>query len=202
MAEDVRSLTSYGTATLFEACPGVRALPNEIRPLFCPIELSGIAYPVRAPAGDNLAVHLALAEVSAGSVLVISTEGESRKGFWGEVMTEAALARGVAGLVTDGAVRDSKAIRGFRFPVFSRGIAIPGTTKLQEGSRNCAIELAGFQISPGDFVAGDDDGVVVIPKDLLEKVRKAAELRTRKETEFIGQLRKGALTIDLLGLRK
>jgi hypothetical protein len=126
--------------------------------------------------------------------------GERRKGFWGELMTEAAVARGISGLVTDGAVRDIKAIRDLGFPVFSAGIAVPGTAKLQEGTRNSQIELSGVSVAPGDIVFGDDDGVVLVPKDLLEAVGQSAERRMRKEAEFIRQLSQGALTVDLLGL--
>src|SRR5690348_17079651 len=97
---DHQDLASFGTATLFEADRRVRAMRPEIMPLFRPILLSGPAFTVAAAAGDNLAVHLALAEAPAGSVLVVAAGGELRRGFWGEVMTEAALARGIAGLVT------------------------------------------------------------------------------------------------------
>ena len=110
-------------------------------PLFRPILLSGPAYNVAAVPGDNLEVHLALADAPAGSVLVVATGGELRMGFWGEVMTEAALARGIAGLVTDGAVRDIRAIRDLQFPVFSAGVAIPGTQKKVSGQRNVEIQI-------------------------------------------------------------
>jgi 4-hydroxy-4-methyl-2-oxoglutarate aldolase len=202
MMVSIADLLQYGTATIFEAYPGAKALPGEIAPLWRPIQLCGPAFPVYAPPGDNLAAHLALAEAPEGCVLVVYTGGEKRKGFWGEVMTEAATARRVSGLVTDGAVRDIKAIRDLGFPVFSAGIAIPGTVKLQEGTRNSQIELSGVPVAPGDIVFGDDDGVVLVPKDLLEAVGQSAEKRMRKEAEFIRQLKQGALTVDLLGLRK
>ena len=202
MGQDFRDLLDYGTATLFEACPDVRALSNNIRPLFCPIAVYGVAYPVYAPPGDNLAVHLALAEAPPGSVLMVGTEAETHKGFWGEVMTEAAIARQLSGLITDGAVRDTNSIRKLHFPVFSAGIAIPGTVKAKQGRRNCSIQLGGVEISPGDVVIGDDDGVVIVPQTSVATAREAADLRTRKERDFIDKLRNGALTIDLLGLRR
>src|SRR3954468_1341389 len=99
---DHHELASFGAATLFEADRRVRAMRPGIAPLYRPILLCGPAFTVSAGPGDNLAVHLALAEAPAGSVLVVATGGELSKGFWGEVMTQAALARGIAGLVTDG----------------------------------------------------------------------------------------------------
>jgi 4-hydroxy-4-methyl-2-oxoglutarate aldolase len=199
---DNSEVLAYGTATLFEAYEGVRALSPSVAPLFRPILMCGPAFPVYSPAGDNLAVHLALAEAPSGSVLVVSTGGETNKGFWGEVMTEAALARGIAGLVTDGAVRDIKAIRDLKFPVFSSGVAIPGTRKRETGTRNMAIQLAGVTVFPDDIVVGDDDGVVVIPREMFPSAIQAAAARTQNESALISRLRQGELTMDLLNLRK
>jgi len=133
-------LAKYSTPTLAEASSHVVVLPPVIAPLFRPIQLSGPVYLVLAMPGDNLAVHLALAKAPGGSVLVVATGPELQKGFWGEIMTEAALARKIRGLVTDGAVRDTRPIRESAFPVFCAGVAISGTTK---------ISPRGWMITPG-----------------------------------------------------
>ena len=86
----------YAAATLFEASDDVAALAPTIAPLYRPIRLSGPAYTILADPGDNLAVHLGLTQASPGSVLVVASGMEVEKGFWGEVMMEAALARGPA----------------------------------------------------------------------------------------------------------
>jgi 4-hydroxy-4-methyl-2-oxoglutarate aldolase len=199
--EDHQDLASFGAATLFEADRRVRAMRPDIAPLFRPISLCGPAYTVLAAPGDNLAVHLALAEAPAGSVLVVATGAELRKGFWGEVMTEAALARGIRGLVTDGAVRDTRAIRDLDFPVFCAGVAIPGTEKNVCGSRNMEIQIGGVEVGPGDLIVADDDGVIVVPKASVSDLRLAAASRAQKEAGFITSLRQGALTVDLLKVR-
>jgi 4-hydroxy-4-methyl-2-oxoglutarate aldolase len=201
-SETISELADFGAATLFEAYHDVQALLPNISPLYRPIHVCGPAYPVFAPAGDNLAIHYALAEAPAGSVLVVAAGGEIGKGLWGEVMTVSALARGIRGLVTDGAVRDVRAIRALNFPVFAAGVAIPGTVKQQAGVRNEPVEVGGAIIRPGDIVVGDDDGVVIIGQEAAQQALKAAEMRTRKETSMIQRLREGALTLDLLGLRR
>jgi 4-hydroxy-4-methyl-2-oxoglutarate aldolase len=134
-------LADFGAATLFEASGDAQGLAPDISPLFRPIHVCGRAYPVFAPAGDNLAIHYALAEAPAGAVLVVAAGGEVRKGLWGEVMTASALARGIRGLVTDGAVRDVRAIRMLNFPLFAAGVAIPGTVKQQAGVCNESVEI-------------------------------------------------------------
>lgn len=200
--DNIPDLAAFGTATLFEALPGIRVLPREISPLFEARPFSGRAFPVYAPPGDNLAVHLALAEAPSGSVLVVATGNQIRKAFWGEVTTEAALARGIRGLVTDGAVRDVHAIRNLGFPVFCAAVAIPGTIKAEEGIRNSPVTLKGIVISPTDWIVGDDDGIVIVAEDLVDAAIRAAKEREQREKKVITELRNGAFTIDLFGLRR
>lgn len=195
------NLGTYGTPTLFEASSAVQALSQKITPLYRPIELFGHAYTVKAAPGDNLAVHNALSQAPLNSVLVVTIGSETRHGFWGEVMTEAALARGIRGLVTDGAVRDSEAIRKKSFPVFCVGVAIPGTKKECAGSLDEPVMFGEVVVRPGDFLVGDDDGVVVIPRESADEVLEKARARAEKENAFIEKLRQGQLTLDLLDLR-
>jgi 4-hydroxy-4-methyl-2-oxoglutarate aldolase len=197
----VDHLKDYATPTLFEVSAEVVALAPQIAPLFCPIHLCGPAFTVQTLAADNLPIHRALAEAPPGVVLVVATGGDTEHGFWGEIMLEAALAQGVRGLVIDGAVRDTQAIRSRGFPVFSQGIAIPGTDKRQPGELNTPVRIAGVVVHPGDWIVGDDDGVVVVPEDIAESVVIGAEARARKEADFIRLLRGGELTLDLLSIR-
>jgi 4-hydroxy-4-methyl-2-oxoglutarate aldolase len=197
----VAELGKFGTPTLAEASPEVVALSPTIAPLFRPIQLAGVVYPIQLGPRDNLAAHFAVAEASSGSVLVIATGRETRVGFWGEVLTEAALARGIRGLVTDGAVRDVRAIRDRSFPVFCSGVAIPGTAKNSTGLSNEPITMGDVMIRPGDLILGDDDGVVVVRRDAAVGVLEKAKARSAKEIAFIKRLRDGELTIDLFDLR-
>lgn len=197
----VAELGKFGTPTLAEVSAEVLALSPTIAPLFRPIQLAGIAYPIQLGPRDNLAAHFAVAEAPSGSVLVIATGEEARVGFWGEVLTEAAIARGIRGLVTDGAVRDVRAIRDRSFPVFCAGVAIPGTAKNFAGLLNQPVSMGDVTIRPGDLILGDDDGVVAVRRDVAPDVLEKAKARTVKEMAFIKRLRDGELTIDLYDLR-
>jgi 4-hydroxy-4-methyl-2-oxoglutarate aldolase len=161
----------------------------------------GDAYPVMARASDNLAVHRALAAAPRGSVLVVSTGGDKFRAFWGEIMTRAALARGLAGLVIDAGVRDSHYIRESGFPVFCPGTAIPGTDKSWPGSVNESVVIGNTLVNPGDLVVGDDDGVVVIPQAEVARTLELAQARTEREATIMQKLGEGELTLDLLDLR-
>jgi 4-hydroxy-4-methyl-2-oxoglutarate aldolase len=187
---------------LFEAAPrGVAALSAKIAPLFRPIHVFGTAYPVLAAPGDNMALHLAVAEAPADSVLVVATGSATEHGCWGDILMEAALARGIRGLITDGAIRDSRSIRERGFPIYCAGIAIPGTCKRWPGILNQPVMLGQSVVRPGDYVVGDDDGVVIVSPDAADEVLRGAQARVEKEAAFTQRIRAGELTVDLFHLR-
>jgi 4-hydroxy-4-methyl-2-oxoglutarate aldolase len=162
--------------------------------------VSGQAVTVECPPGDNLMLHVAVANAEPGVVIVATVGGYLLAGAWGEILTEAARARGVAGLVIDGAVRDIDAIEALRFPVFSRGLAIGSCTKERPGTLGASIQFGGATVRPGDLVFGNADGLVIVDQDRIEEVYAAAVTRRDRESEIITRLRQGRTTIELLGL--
>ena len=155
---------------------------------------------MRCTSGDNLAIHVAVAEAPAGSVLVADVGELSDFGYWGEVLTTGAQARGLLGLVIDGGVRDIVPIETLGFPVFASTIALRGATKNQPGAVNTPIRCGGASIVRGDWVVGDADGVVIVPGEHLHEVIEAAAERTKREAALFDALRGGKTTIKLLRL--
>jgi 4-hydroxy-4-methyl-2-oxoglutarate aldolase len=194
-------LAKYATPTLFEVSPQGGALAPVIAPLYRPIHLWGVAYPVLTSTGDNSAIHLAVAKAPKGSVLVVATGQDAERGYWGEILMEAALAREIRGLVIDGGVRDTKIIRERSFPVFCASIAIPGTSKGRSGVLNQPVMITRVLIRSGDFIVGDDDGVVVIRPEEALQVLGAAEARVQKETQIVEKVRGGEQTVNLFNLK-
>jgi 4-hydroxy-4-methyl-2-oxoglutarate aldolase len=121
-------------------------------------------------------------------------------GYWGEVLTVAAEAAGIVGLVIDGGVRDVAAMARRHFPVFSRGISVRGTIKASAPSVGQPILMTGVPIAAGDLVVADDDGVVVLPGARIDEALAAGEARAQKEADFMARLARGETTVDLLGL--
>jgi len=158
------------------------------------------AFAVVCAAGDNLAIHAAVAEAPAGSVLCVEVEGQQELGWWGEVLTTGALARGIEGLVIDACVRDVDALERLRFPVFSIGIALPGAQKNGPGRIGIDATVGGVHVHTGDVIVADRDGVVVIASSSLDAVRAAGQARAAKEIEYFDALTAGQTTIDLLHL--
>jgi 4-hydroxy-4-methyl-2-oxoglutarate aldolase len=194
-------MTKLSSATTFEAYGQRGALPSEIKPVGRGVHVAGPAYPVQCAPADNLSIHLALAEAPAGSVLVCHTGGWHDAGYVGDVILQAAVARGVAGIVIDGCVRDSATLSGSGCAVFSRGLSIRGTTKDPKlpGTVNTRIRVGLVDIDPGDLVIGDDDGVVVVrASDVDDALRRGAE-RDAKEEDLRARLAAGETTMALYG---
>ncbi|MGH9096123.1 MAG: RraA family protein [Acidimicrobiales bacterium] len=191
-------LGRFGSATLGEC--GALALPPRIGPIWPGATLAAPALPVSCAPADNLAIHVAVARAPAGSALVVDVGDVPDRGYFGEVLTTGAQARGIAGLVIDGGVRDVAALRGLGFPVFASMVALPGASKVAAGSVGQTIEVAGVRVALGDWVVGDVDGVVIVPSGKIEEVVAAARGRTQKELGYFESLRSGATTVELLGL--
>ena len=194
----MRSLGELGAATLGES--GGATLAPRIKPVWSGATVAGPAFSVVCAAGDNLAVHVAVAEAPAGSVLCVEVEGQPQLGWWGEVLTTGAQARGLAGLVIDACVRDVDALERLQFPVFGIGIALPGAQKVGPGRIGSSARVGDVEISTGDVIVGDRDGVVAIPAARVDEVQVAGDVRATKEADYFDALRAGATTVDLLGL--
>jgi 4-hydroxy-4-methyl-2-oxoglutarate aldolase len=192
------ALLELGAATLGES--GARPMLPRITAVWRGAQVAGPACPVRCAPGDNLAVHVAVARAAPGSVLVVDVGGVPGRGYWGEVLTTGAQARGIAGLVIDGGVRDTQRLEAMRFPVFSSLVALPGATKRQQGSVGRSARVGGVTVSLGDWVVADGDGVVVIAAGGVPAVLDAGRDRASKEDKYFAALREGATTVELLGL--
>lgn len=195
------ALLRYGTGTLFEALGRRNACGGSIRPLWTPLALAGPAFTVAVAHEDNLALHYACGEAPAGSVLVAAGNEAAKAATFGDVLATEALARGIAGLVTDGLVRDSAELRALGFPVFCRGVSPAGPGHDDPGERRVGVVLGGVAVAPGDWIVADEDGVVVVPAGELEAALAGAEARTVREAVLMERLRAGELTLDLLDLR-
>ena len=155
---------------------------------------------MQCPPGDNLAIHVGVVTAPAGSALVVQVDGIPERGYWGEVLTTAAEARGLAGIVIDAGVRDVDALRRHGFPVFSSCIALRGAVKETGGEVGGPVRVGDVAVRAGDWVVGDADGVVVIASGALDDVLAAGRTRAEKEEGMFARLRDGATTIQLLGL--
>jgi 4-hydroxy-4-methyl-2-oxoglutarate aldolase len=192
------ALSRLGAATLGES--GARGMPSRIRPVWSGAVLAAPAYPVSCTPGDNLAVHVAVARAPEGSALVVDVGDVAARGYWGEVLTTGAQARGLTGLVIDGGVRDVAALERLGFPVFSATVSLPGATKASRGTAGLPATVAGVSVAVGDWVVADVDGVVVVSADAIGEVISAGRKREAAEAGYFEALSQGSTTVELLHL--
>ncbi len=200
-AQQVKDMAALSTPTIHEAGGKIGALPSGIRPAHPSFELCGPAFPVKGPPGDNLWLHRGIAAAKPGDILVISVGGHYEAGYWGEIMSTAAVAQKLAGMVIDGCVRDGGILPKVGFPVFSRGFCMRGTGKdfNGQGSLGQPLSIGDILIEPGDIVRGDLDGVVVVPLGRVDEVTKKSRDRDTKEAGVMERLRKGETTMAVYG---
>lgn len=204
MSDDlVLAASSSSSASLHEASGRRGALPSVLKPLVSAMRLCGRALPVRCPAGDNLWIHRALAESRAGDVLMVDCGATGVDfGYWGEIMATAAVARGLAGLVITGGVRDSAALIALGLPTFSACISIRGTIKNPNGDGAVGepVRIGEIVVRKGDLVFGDADGVCVLAPEAAAAAVPAADRRDADEIDILAKVRAGALTLDVYKL--
>ncbi len=198
--EIVQELLELGTATVGEASGLPCVCDQEFSSIWPMGTMCGQAYTVRCHPGDNLAIHHALERVEKGSILVVDTAGHPA-GYWGELMSLAAMMKEVKGLIINGGVRDVDAIEKMQFPIFSKSIALAGTVKHEQGDLQVPLCMAGVYVKPGDIVLADRDGVLFLPSHALDKTISAANSRMKKEQTIMKQLRDGVSTVELFNLK-
>jgi regulator of RNase E activity RraA len=132
-------------------------------------------------------------EAAAGELIVVATNQSNRSAFWGELFSAAALGRGAVGLITDGNVRDVDKIVALGFAAFARShrpIDFRGRMVLSASQQ--PVNIGGVTISPGDLVAVDDDGCVVIPQSVEQEVLQVARARAAAESTVLTELLAGS----------
>lgn len=193
-------LAALPTATIFEAAGETGGMAANIRPIVPGRRMAGMAVTVRCLPGQSLAVLQAIEVAPSGSVLVIDAGGSDQATIWGGTSSLACKLRNLAGCVTNAAARDISDIRELGFPVFAAGICIRGTQKSHPGWQDIPVSVGEVVVEPGDFVVGDDDGVVVVPHAALAEIAEKARLRRILEDDREARQRRGESVLSVLGL--
>jgi len=152
------------------------------------VRVCGPALTVNCRPADNLMVHKALQLAERGDVIVIATGGNTVSAVFGGLMCEAASAKGIGGIVVDGALRDVEELTRLAFPAFSRAVCPGGCDKDGPGEINVPVSCGNTVVCPGDLIVGDTDGIAVVPyahaANVLELVRQLVDRERARVNEI------------------
>jgi 4-hydroxy-4-methyl-2-oxoglutarate aldolase len=176
----VRRASKLDTSTISDALDrlGIAGQCLNIKPRDPRFRLTGRAFtmlygPVGKPAGT---VGDYIDDVPPGSVIVIDNGGRENATVWGDILTEIAHRRGVAGTVIDGACRDTALCLELGYPIYSRSYSMrTGKDRVQLDATNIVVNIGDARVGPGDILRGDADGVVVIPQQHEAEVLAVSE---------------------------
>ena len=188
------------TACVCDADKNLRVMDPGIRPLSLGLQMIGMACTVHCR-GDFLSVIKALDEARENEVLIVDGGGENIA-LSGELFSYEAKRKGLAGIVVDGACRDSLKIRKLNFPFYSRSITPRAGTSSSIFATQIDVNCGGVQVLPGDIIFGDSDGIVVINPGKVEATLNSASQIQLTEEKVQAQLEKGKSLLSLLNYRE
>jgi len=200
--EKRQELLKLPTGNVADAAGQRQVMYSAIKPIDPASKMIGRAVTVDCYPGDNLALHMGMAEAQAGDVLVFDCKGYTEAGHFGDMMATACKVKGIAGVVIDGSCRDSQDIKELGLPVFAKAFNPRGTVKESLGKVNVPVVCGGVSVKPGDIIFGDCDGVVVIPKGEEDKVFEKALAKFDYEIGVREKLLNGMSTLEVYGFDK
>ena len=190
-ASVVKEAAAYQAAILADVAGRRGALSGRIQAVRPNMKLAGTAFTVEVRPGDNLMIHAAMSLAKPGDVIVVDGKGDLNSALMGTIMMTACQQLGIAGVVIDGAVRDTLEIEEMGFPVFAAGYNPNGPTKNVAGRIGHPVSVGGVTVHAGDLVIGDADGVVVIEREKAAGLLPLAAKKVADESARIAAIKKG-----------
>lgn len=188
---DLEAWSDIPAAVASDCLGRSQAMTGAIGPLVPEMRMVAQARTVACMVADNSALHGAIERCEPGDVLVCDGQGFEDAALFGGLMTRSAIESGIAGLVIDGAVRDSAEIIELGFACFARAVVPRGPHKGFGGIIDGTISCGGIAVSPGDLIIGDADGVTVVPLARAGEILNAAKEILAKEERVLTCLAKG-----------
>lgn len=158
--------------------------------------LVGPALTVKVFPGDNLMVHKALDAAMPGDVVVVDTSGSQRNAVLGDLVTNKAKHRGIAGFIVDGLVRDLPGLKEADLPVYARGVTPFGPLHRGPGELNYSVSCGGIVVNPGDIVVADSSGIAVVRREVAEDTIMRLRAHRARMQQYVSDVKAGNFSND------
>ena len=192
----VDQFRAFETADISDLFNRMYTMDHSIHNLVNKKPLVGPAITVKVFPGDNLMLHKALDVAEPGDVVVVDTNGSNRNAVFGDLIANKAVHRGIAGFVIDGLIRDIEGIGETGLAVFARGVTSFGPLHRGPGELNFPISCGGIVVNPGDIIAADSGGVVVVPRDFAATAVLRLKSHQAKMEEYVRNVKRGIFSND------
>ena len=199
---DYAAFARLGVATVHEAAGRIGIIDLPLTRLAPGSSVAGPARTALCAPGDNTMVHALIAHARPGEILVLTSAAPAAVALVGELLVTQAQARGVAGILVDGAVRDLDELTAIGLPIWARFVRAQGATKGEVGELDVAVVVGGTEIHAGDLVVMDGDGAMALAAARLDEVLPLALERAEREGAMRKRYAAGELSYDLQELRK
>lgn len=199
---DYAAFAELGVATVHEAAGRIGIVDLPLTQLVPGSRVAGPARIALCAHADNTMVHAVIAHAEPGDVLVLTSSEPAPIALVGELLATQALARGVAGILVDGALRDFDELVEIGLPIWARFVRAQGATKGVVGKLDVPVVVGGAEIEPGDLVVLDCDGAMALPSARVDEVLPLALERAERERAMRERYAAGELSYDLQELRR
>ncbi|MDN6640301.1 MAG: RraA family protein [Tetragenococcus sp.] len=187
-------LRGYGTPPLSDGLRKFNTLDSAIKPVTSGVALAGPAITVKLRPADNLMLHKAIDLAQEGDIIIVDTGGTTDYSILGDLMSSSAFKKNIGGIVIDGAIRDIDELIEKQYPVFAKAISPSVGDKDGPGEINYPISCGGIVVMPGDYIVGDQNGVVVIPPELADEIIEGTEQKLAYEENRRLEIENGKIT--------
>lgn len=186
--EMVEKFKNFYTGIVLDAMGKNGCMHTDLGPIKSGMKVCG---PAITCLGADLSVRrMAIDLANVGDVLVVAAGGATDFACFGDGTAKRMKIKGMAGAVIDGAIRDSAGIKDLDFPTFAKGVTPKNhhyPLASEYGAVNVPVVCGGILVNPGDLIIGDDDGVIVVPKDIIHKIENEISLAFTEEQHLRGK---------------
>lgn len=202
MDEILKKLSEYSVPELCDGAVDFKTMNYLIKPMINNKKIIGRAVTVKVPIGESAIVTEAIDIVKEDEIIVVAGGGGTKASYWGDHRSLCAKLKGAVGVVIDGAFRDIDECKEIGFPIFAIGVTPGAAGKSGLGAVNAQVDCGGVVVNPGDIIVGDNNGVIVIDPNDVDKIVLGAQKKIDAQMRIVEEMKKTGKVIPRIKVEK